>query len=48
MSPYARWFVLAWVLFGFGVLSFNIWLMLAGIAIFGLQTLYYGWKIINL
>jgi hypothetical protein len=29
------------------LLSFNIWLMLAGMAILGWQVLYYGWRIIN-
>lgn len=47
MTPFARCFVLAVLLFLFGVASFNFWLMLIGLAIFWLQVLYCGWKIIN-
>ena len=47
MTTFAKWFVLAVVLFLFGVVSVNFWLMLTGIAILGLQALYCGWKIIN-
>ena len=47
MTPYARWFVLTLLLSGFGFLSVNFWMMLAGLAIFCLQVLYCGWRIIN-
>lgn len=47
MTPFAQWFVLAVVLFLFGVVAVNFWLMLTAIAILGLQFFYYGWKLIN-
>lgn len=47
MTPFMQWYVLALVLFLFGVVSVNVWLILAGLAVLGLQTVYYTWKLIN-
>jgi hypothetical protein len=47
MTPFAQWYVAAWVLILLGVVSVNFWLILAGFVICCLGVAYYGWKIIN-
>ena len=47
MTPFAQWYVAAWVLGLLGLASVNLWLILAGLALFGLGVAYYGWKLIN-